>query len=184
MNPLLITLVFMAYGQNDFDRTQVPALLEQFQSKYESELGVPLRFKIRTLNTSKCVKWATDVGSSARANRWYCLAGIARKRFTRRGLVHFLVPPVIQDGRKWMTGVSSMKCRSAVSYSVVENYNSKGEDRWLHSIEGAAHEIGHGLGADHVKSETVMNEGVLFLVKDKLLDFDPESIQEIRGGCF
>lgn len=159
-------------------------LLGQFKGRYEQELGVPLRFKIRYLGSSKCSKWETDVGSSARANRWYCLAGLARKRFTRRGIVHFLVPPVIQDGRKWMTGVSSMRCASAVSYSVVENFNSKGEARWLHSISGAIHEIGHGLGADHVKSETVMNEGVLFLVQDKLLDFDPASVQEIREGCF
>lgn len=183
MNTLLITLVFLTRNL-DFDRSQVPELLEQFRGRYEQELGVPLRFKIRYLGSSKCSKWETDVGSSARANRWYCLAGLARKRFTRRGIVHFLVPPVIQDGRKWMTGMSSMKCSSSVSYSVVENYNSKGEARYLHSLSGFSHELSHGLTAQHVKSETVMNEGVLFLVKDKLLDFDPESVQEIREGCF
>jgi len=183
MNSLLITLVFLTRNL-DFDRSQVPELLEQFKGRYEQELGVPLRFKIRYLGSSKCSKWETDVGSSARANRWFCLAGLARKRFTKRGIVHFLVPPVIQDGRKWMTGVSSMKCASSVSYSVVENFNSKGEARWLHSISGMVHELSHGLNADHVETPTVMNEGVLFLVKDKLLDFDPESLQEIREGCF
>ncbi len=183
MNSLLITLVFLTRNL-DFDRSQVPELLEQFRGRYEQEIGVPLRFKIRYLGSSKCSKWETDVGSSARANRWFCLAGLARKRFTRRGIVHFLVPPVIQDGRKWMTGVSSMKCASAVSYSVVENFNSKGEARYLHSLSAMAHELGHGLGAEHIKSPTVMNSEVLGLVKDKLLDFDPESVQEVRNGCF
>ncbi len=183
MNTILITLVFLTRNL-DFDRSQVPELLEQFRGRYEQELGVPLRFKIRYLGSSKCSQWETDVGSSARANRWYCLAGLARKRFTRRGIVHFLVPPVIQDGRKWMTGVSSMKCASAVSYSVVENYNSKGENRWLHGISAFAHELSHGLRANHIKSPTVMNSDVLGLVKDKLLDFDPASVQEIREGCF
>lgn len=183
MKSLLITLVFMTQNQ-DFDRADVPQMLELLKAKYSEQLGVPLRFRIRHLNTSKCSQWANDVGPSARAKRWYCLAGIARKRFSRQGLVHFLVPPVIQDGRKWMTGVSSMRCASAVSYSVIEQQNSKGEDRYIHSAVAAMHEIGHGLGAEHVKSETVMNEGVLFLTKDKLLDFDEVSIQEIRGRCF
>jgi len=183
MKSLLITLVFLTQNP-DFDRADVPQMLELLKAKYSEQLGVPLRFRIRHLNTTKCSQWASDIGSSARANRWYCLAGLARKRFSRRGLVHFLVPPVIQDGRKWMTGVSSMKCASSVSYSVVERFNSKGEDRWLHSASALIHEVGHGLGADHIDSPTVMNSGVLGLVKDKLLDFDEVSVQEIRNKCF
>lgn len=183
MKSLLITLVFLTQNP-DFDRKDVPQMLELLKAKYSEQLGVPLRFRIRHLNTSKCSEWATDVGSSARANRWYCLAGLARKRFTKRGIVHFLVPPVIHEGRKWMTGMSAMKCSGSVSYSVIERENSKGEDRYLHSLSGMIHEIGHGLGGNHVKSETVMNEAVLFLTKDKLLDFDEKSIQEIRGRCF
>jgi hypothetical protein len=182
MNTLLITLVFLTRNL-DFDRSQVPQLLEQFKGRYEQELGVPLRFKIRYLGSSKCSQFEQDVGSSARANRWFCLAGLARKRFTKRGIVHFLVPSVVQDGRKWMTGMSAMKCSSSVSYSVVEKFNSKGEDRWLHSISGFAHELFHGLGSSHVKTPTVMNEGVLFLIKDRLLDIDPVNIEEMKK-CF
>jgi hypothetical protein len=168
----------------DFNKADVPVLLEELKAKYSEQLGVPLRFRIRHLNTSKCSQWATDVGPSARANRWFCFAGLARKRFSRQGLVHFLVPPVIHDGRKWMAGVSSMKCASSVSYSVVERFNSNGDDRWLHSISAAIHEMGHGMGAEHVPSPTVMNSGVLGLIKDRLLDFDPVNIQEIRSKCF
>jgi hypothetical protein len=183
MKSLIITLVFMTQNP-DFDRADVPQMVEMLKAKYSEQLGVPLRFRIRHLNTSKCSEWANDVGSSARANRWYCLAGIARKRFSRQGLVHFLVPPVVQNGTKWMTGVSSMKCAGSVSYSVIERTNSKGEDRYLHSLSAMVHEVGHGLGADHIDSPTVMNSGVLGLVKDRLLDFDKKSIQEIRNKCF
>lgn len=183
MKSLLITLVFMTQNQ-DFDRADVPQMLELLKAKYSEQLGVPLRFRIRHLNTTKCSEWANDVGPSARANRWYCLAGVARKRFSRQGLVHFLVPPVVQNGVKWMTGVSSMRCASSVSYSVIERTNSKGEDRYIHSAVALMHEVSHGLGANHIDSPTVMNSGVLGLVKDRLLDFDEVSIQEIRNGCF
>jgi len=183
MNSLLITIVFLTQNV-DFDRSQVPGFVEAYKAKYEQQIGQPIEYRVRYLNTKACSKWANDIGSSARANRWYCLAGIARKRFSRQGLVHFLVPPVIQNGTKWMTGVSSMKCASSVSYSVIERTNSKGEDRYLHSLSAMVHEIGHGIGADHIASPTVMNSGVLGLVKDKLLDFDEVSIQEIRGRCF
>lgn len=183
MKSLLITLVFMTQNP-DFERKDVPVMLEELKAKYSEQLGVPLRFRIRHLNTSKCSQWATDVGSSARANRWFCFAGLARKRFSRRGLVHFLVPPVIHEGRKWMTGMSAMKCAGSVSYSVIERTNSKGEDRYLHSLSAMVHEGGHGLGANHIASPTVMNSGVLGLVKDKLLDFDEVSVQEIRNKCF
>jgi hypothetical protein len=183
MKSLLITLVFMTQNP-DFDRNDVPQMLEMLKAKYSEQLGVPLRFRIRHLNTTKCSQWANDVGPSARANRWYCLAGIARKRFSRQGLVHFLVPPVVHNGVKWMTGMSAMKCAGSVSYSVIERENSKGEDRYLHSLSAMVHEIGHGIGADHIASPTVMNVGVLGLVKDKLLDFDEVSVQEIRNKCF
>jgi len=184
MNSLLITLVFMLHGQNDFDRTQVQPLLEQFKGRYEAELGVQLRFKVRHLASTKCSQYNNQIGTSDRAKRMLCLAGLARKRFTRRGVVHFLTPPIIHEGRKFLAGMSIMKCQSGVNWSVVENYNSKGEARWLHSITAFAHELGHSLRAEHIKSPTVMHEDALPLVQDKLLDFDPESVQEIRNGCF
>ena len=184
MNTLLITLVFLTRSL-DFDRSQVPGFVEAYKAKYEQQIGQPIEYKVRYLNTKACSKWANDIGTSARANRWYCLAGLARRRFSKRQrAIHFLVPPVIVNGVKWMSGVSSMKCNSAVSYSVIENFNSKGEARWLNSAVAMAHEIGHSLGAEHLNTPTVMHPGALALVKDKLLDFDPASVQEIREGCF
>lgn len=183
MNQLLITLVFLTQNL-DFDRSQVPEFVEQYKAKYEQQIGQPIQYKVRYLNTKKCSQWANDIGSSARANRWYCLAGLARKRFSKRQrAVHFLVPPVVVNGVKWMSGVSSMKCKSAVSYSVIENFNSKGEGRWLHSLTAMAHEIGHSLGSEHINTPTVMHPGALVYVNDKLLDFDQQSIQEM-GRCF
>jgi hypothetical protein len=78
MNSLLITLVFLTRNL-DFDRSQVPELLEQFKGRYEQELGVPLRFKIRYLGSSKCSKWEQDVGSSARANRVVLLSRVSKE---------------------------------------------------------------------------------------------------------
>lgn len=183
MNSLLITIVFLTQNL-DFDRSQVPGFVEAYKAKYEQQIGQPIEYRVRYLNTKACSKWATDIGSSARANRWYCLAGLARRRFSKRQrAIHFLVPPVVVNGVKWMSGVSSMKCNSAVSYSVIENFNSKGEARWLHSLTAKAHELSHGLGANHVESQTVMNSGALSLVKDRLLDFDPISVEEMKK-CF
>lgn len=182
MNSLLITIVFLTQNL-DFDRSQVPGFVEAYKAKYEQQIGQPIQYKVRYLNTKACSKWANDIGTSARAKRWYCLAGLARRRFSKGQAVHFLAPPVVVNGVKWMSGVSSMKCNSAVSYSVIENFNSKGEARWLNSAVAMAHEIGHSLGAEHISTPTVMNAGALALVKDELLDFDPVSVQEMRR-CF
>lgn len=183
MNSLLITIVFLTQNL-DFDRSQVPGFIEAYKAKYEAQIGQPIEYRVRYLNTKACSKWANDIGSGARANRWYCLAGLARRRLSKRQrAIHFLVPPVVVNGVKWMSGVSSMKCNSAISYSVIENFNSKGEARYLHSLSAMVHELGHGLGAEHIDTPTVMNSNVLGLVKDELLDFDPVSIQEM-GRCF
>jgi len=55
MNSLLITIVFLTQNV-DFDRSQVPGFVEAYKAKYEQQIGQPIEYRVRYLNTKACSK--------------------------------------------------------------------------------------------------------------------------------
>ena len=82
--------------------------------------------------------------------------------------IHYIFPAfnigglLYIGGMSYVCGVNNPERNSSVSNATVTSM-STGQDRLRHSVISAAHEIGHMLGASHVKSNTLMNYQVLGL---------------------
>lgn len=183
MKPLLITIVFLL-NNPDFSRENVPGFIEEMKAAYFTTLAdKPIEWKVRyvRLPKNRCARMAKDL--KATHNRLFCLLRVARHRFPREQVIHFLVPPIYQYGEKWMAGVSVFQCEGSVSYSTIEERNSKGEDRYFESLVGAAHEIFHDLGAHHIDTATLMNPAPFQFAHMGYAPIDPKSLKEVNQ-CF
>ena len=96
---------------------------------------------------------------------------------------HVMTPPFYDIGLWFIGGVAPGICvvhwKYAVSTSNAQLFNIDGLDRWWHSAIAMTHELGHVFGAKHTKSDSLMNIGALHYEPVELLEFSPESANQI-----
>jgi hypothetical protein len=84
---------------------------------------------------------------------FYQLIKLARRNsWQRQGMVHFILPPMLDQGKRWIGGYSAGVCtnrNNRVSVSNATVVNAAGYSRVNYSAVVMAHELGHQIGASH-----------------------------------
>jgi hypothetical protein len=97
-----------------------------------------------------------------------------------------ILPPLQDFNAIWLAGIANQICAinriTPVAYSNAEEFNFENQPRFLHSIFGATHEIGHLLGAQHDSSlpKSIMHPDPLSTIDETgPLKFSNKSKKEI-----
>jgi hypothetical protein len=143
-------------------------------SKYLQQAGVNLKIS-RKITTR-------DLSTMEKQDAYSSSTGIN----DRYDIIHYVLPPFMaSNGDYQIGGFSTGICTIGdpylnTSYSNAWIVNTKGENRWLHSITAAAHEIGHQLGGEHLQNKSLMNTNILHYINDKLLPISSKTKREIN----
>lgn len=93
---------------------------------------------------------SSNLSLSTRQERLNDYRNWASRTFGKKSRVVFIVPPVVESGQWWITGVSNQGCsNTGVLYIAAMESNINRQPRGLESRQGLMHEIGHTLGAGH-----------------------------------
>ena len=154
------------------------------------EVGVRLRVT-RVTHIPDSAPWLSGIADMRR--RFFHWEGESYRRKWRRGvdLVHVMLPPVLEYGNSYVSGLAVVCSKFGVSF--VTETNRLGENRYEHSLCAMAHEISHSLGANHHDTtENLMHGDALHWVDHWLtgsrdfmaicpLPYEVGAIREIRG---
>lgn len=142
----------------------IPFMKAEIRQRFIEQFGVKIKVKIKHVSNSNVPYALTHV-----SKHFYYWHNKISKSHKGRHWALVLVPPMYKDGIKWMAGIAQDTCFSkykslTLAVSVAELKNSSGQDRFLHSIIAAMHELGHTLGLSHtaITPETIMHSGVLY----------------------
>lgn len=178
-------LFIQVHGENELTHEQVEAVIDSQKIIYSS-IGV----RLVSLGILEMQDIAPELNSSALIStrtkqlltygRWARRNGLVGPR----RMVHFIFPHSIEG---YIGGVARGTCtygtRQGYSLSNATIYNLRLENRMLHSITAAAHEIGHILGASHTPDDSfdIMNTNILPMVSQfGVPSFAPRSGNQIR----
>lgn len=136
----------------------------EIKRRFKEEFKTKIKIRIRGVKNSN-IPYVYD-STLKHFSYWYARIS---KRSTRRHWALVLMPPVYKDGGRWLVGAGQSTCfnkrkRVTLAISVAESVNSSGQDRLIHSVMAAMHELGHTLGLNHRDSlpPTIMHSGVLY----------------------
>ena len=178
-------LFVQVHGQDELTHEQVAALIDA-QTIIYAEIGVRL-ISLGVLETQDI---APELNSTALVStrtaqllaygRWAKRYGLLKPR----QMVHFILP---HSREGYIGGVARGICtygtRLGYSLSNAAIYNYRLDNRILHSITAAAHELGHTLGASHTPENSfdIMNTNILPMVSQfGVPSFAPRSGNQIR----
>lgn len=93
----------------------------------------------------------------------------------------FIVPPIQQFGKLWLTGVAEVGCSAKVGWAAAMEQNQDGAARFLVSVLAVKHELGHAKGASHTElNPSVMwPDALALLVQGWRLRWLPKSKREM-----
>lgn len=184
MKTIIITLVLITSNPH-FPRSEFPRFMADFKSAYEKQL--PAHVLLTQFARAKPCERFNSLDILSRLRRLRCYEGRAGKlKTTHRGPVLFLVAPMNHNGQLYMGGMANANrwnCDKGTGWSTVELYNSRGEDRYPHSLTAAAHELGHLLGAQHTNEKDAMNLDALVYVGSEPLSYGAAAVQTLGRFC-
>lgn len=118
----------------------------------------PLELDVRRIRIIRDPKMAQGDPSWVQLQNWgqYKMLAV-RNRWTRKNRVtHFILPPMLWQGGKWVGGVASNDCyrtSPAVAISNALATRTNGKSGVLFSAIALAHEVLHTAGASHQDDE-------------------------------
>lgn len=153
-------------GPGGIPRESVPKLINDIKAKFPNNITPRIRYK----NYGKNFRYDRRDFSVNYFN--FVFGHSANSR------VHFLVPPFKDSsGLLWMAGFAKRKR----SLSVARLNNEALDDRYWHSVNAAAHEIGHTFGLRHVSDCSIMDYGVLGCQHQEAIGFAVDAELYLKG---
>ena len=156
--------IYYVKSSDSIPAEYIPFMKAEIRQRFIEQFGVKIKTKIRYVSNSNVPYALTHV-----SKHFYYWQNKISKSHKGRHWALVLVPPMYKDGIKWIAGIAQDTCFSkykslTLAVSVAELKNSSGQDRFLHSIFAAMHELGHTLGLNHTDTipATVMHSGVLY----------------------
>lgn len=183
MKSIIVTIIFVL-GNQHFPRSDFPRFMADFKATYANQLPARVILNPVVARAKPCERF-NGLDILDRLRRLRCYEQRALKT-TRRGPVLFLAAPMVHEGQLYMGGMANANrwsCERGTGWSTVELYNSRGEDRWNHSLTAAAHELGHLLGARHTNTPDAMHINALAYVGGRALAYGERSVFELGRNC-
>lgn len=139
--PIDIVAVTGPYGLTD---RRIMALWNRVDRSYD-RAGSPVR--LRSFRRIPEVSNNRSLGYSTMVARLYDYAPYADSRYK----TIFIVPPIQQYAKLWLTGVAEIGCGSSIGWAAAMEENQDGAPRFLVSALAVKHELAHARGATHTE---------------------------------